>query len=167
MPTLSVRRYDYESLKAQLRPAARIVVVSCDSCARQSADLGGMKGLQGLSRKLAADGFDVVRRELLPVACSPENWQRLLADDAVRRLLTGADVLIPLACAAGVQRAGESVPGIVVLSVTETLGKGTFSPATGALLTEPADGVQIDIDDPAGIPLGDAAGRLGLHLGGF
>ena len=167
MPTLSVRLFDYETLKTHLKSEDRIVVLSCDACAKQSGGLGGEAGLNGLADKLAADGFEVSHRELLPVACSPDQLSDRLQDEAARKLFEEADVVIPLACQAGVARSREVLPAAKILVVTRTLGKGPFSPEGGARLTEPLEGVDIEIDDPDGVPIAEAAERLGLHAGRF
>lgn len=167
MPTITVRRLEYDALVAQLTPEDRIVILSCDSCARQSDGLGGAGGLESLADRLVADGFNVVRRELLPVACSPEHLRDRLQDADTRKLFIGADVVIPLSCRAGASRATELLSDLKILKVTETLGRGSFSPETGARLTEPGQGVEIKIDDAEGISLADAAARLGLYSGSF
>ncbi len=167
MPILSVRLFDYETLKTKLKPTDRIVIASCDGCARLSADLGGATGLNNLADQLAADGFHVVHRALIHFACAPEHWEEHLADESVRALLEEADVIIPLACDAGEKLTHETLPGVTLLRVTKTLGKGAHAPETGARLTEPADDTPLDIDDPEGLPLNDAAKHLGLHPGSF
>lgn len=167
MPTITVRRFEYEALKARLTPDDRIVILSCDSCAKQSNGLGGEQGLGGLADKLAADGFKFVHRELLPAACSPEQLRDRLRDEAARKLFEEADVIIPLSCRAGVKTADEVLPDLRILRVTRTLGTGSFSPATGARLTQPLEGIGIEIDDAEGISVVEAAKRLGLYSGGF
>ena len=167
MPTISVRQYDYETLKMKLRHTDRIVILSCDGCARQSADLGGRKGLDSLADKLVADGFKVVHRALLPVACSPDHWQKHLSNETARKLIEEADVMIPLSCEAGEKRAREAMPGVTLFRVTKTLGKGTFSPESGAFLTRPSGNIKIDINESEGLPIGEAAKRLALYLGNF
>ena len=167
MPTITVRRLEYNGLKAELTREDGIVILSCDGCARESNGLGGTGGLTSLADKLVADGFNVVRRELLPVACSPEHLRVRLHNEDTRKLREGADVIIPLSCRAGASRATELLPGIEILRVTETLGRGTYSPETCARLTEPGQGVEIEIDDVEGILVADAAARLGLYAGSF
>lgn len=167
MPTISVRRYDYAGLKTKLKHTDKIVIVSCDSCARQCANLGGDKGLRALASKLKFDGFKVVHCELIPTACSGDHWRKLLENKTIRKRFEGADVLISLSCKAGEKEAAETVGRVRLLRVTKTLGKGTFSPETGALLTEPMAGVEVDIDEPEGLPISKAAKRLGLHHGSF
>ena len=167
MPTITVRRFDYETLKSKLAADARIVILSCDACAKLSADLGGEQGLESLSDKLLADGFSVVHRELLPIACAPDQLSDRLEDDAIRELFEDADVIIPLACQAGEKRAQETIPGSTILTVTRTLGKGSFSPEAGARLTEPLEDVALKVDDPEGMSVAEASERLGLHSGSF
>jgi len=165
--TVAVRRFDYEALRAELTPNDRIVVLSCDSCARLSDGLGGEQGLAGLADKLTADGFQVSCREVLPIACSLEQLRSCIDDQANRQLFEEADVVIPLACQAGVEKAREALPGVRVLQVTETLGKGVFSPETGARLTEPIESTGLAVDAAKGMPLDEATDRLGLHAGSF
>ena len=166
MPTITVRRFDYETLKTKLTPEDKILILSCDSCAKLSDGLGGEQGLNSLADKLAADGFHVVPRELLPAACSPEQLRLRLDDETNRKLFEDADVLIPLSCRGGIENGKEVVPGPRILTVTRTLGKGTFSSETGTRLTEPLEGIEIEIDDE-GISLAEAADRLGLYSGSF
>jgi len=167
MPTISVRRLDYETLRTRLKADNRIVILSCNACAKQSDGLGGEEGLNGLADRLVADGFEVIHRELLPVACSPDQLRPRLQAGAVRELFDQADLLIPLSCQAGVDRAAEVLPDLTVLQLTETLGKGTYSPEKGARLTEPRDGIDIAINDPEGLSIPDAAKQLGLYPGSF
>ncbi|MCP4643900.1 MAG: hypothetical protein GY851_25885 [bacterium] len=167
MPIITARLFEYEDLKDRLKPEERIAIFSCDGCAKQSGGLGGEEGLNNLADKLVADGFDVVRRELLPFACSPEQWNERLEDEALRTLFQEANVVIPLSCTAGEDTVNGLLPGVRILNVTKILGKGTYSPETGARLTEPAEDVELDIDDPEGIPLDEAAKRLGLYPGSF
>ena len=167
MPTISVRQYDYAGLKTKLKHTDKIVIVSCNSCARQCANLGGENGLQALAGKLEFDGFKVVHCELVPTACSVDHWRKLLENKTTRTRLEEADVLISLSCKAGEKEAAETAGRVRLLRVTKTLGEGTFSPETGALLTEPMAGVEVDIDEPEGLPISEAAKRLGLHHGSF
>ena len=167
MPTLIARRFDYEELKAKLRPHDKIVILSCDSCAQKSNNVGGRQGLDSLADKLLADGFNVLRRELIPAACSAEQLKDRLQDEPTRRLFEEADVVIPLCCRMGEKKLIETSPALRILPVTRTLGKGSYSPETGARLTAPAEDVELQIDDPDGIALSDAARQLGLPDGSF
>ena len=167
MPTITVRLFDYETLRARLNRDDRIVILSCGACARQSDGLGGQAGMDTLADKLTADGFTVVGRQLLGIACSAGQWADRLQDKAIRELMERADVLIPLSCQAGSGRAAGMLPNVRILRVTRTLGKGTYSPEKGARLTEPVEDVDLQIDDAEGISIPEAARRLGLHPGSF
>jgi hypothetical protein len=167
MPTITARQFEYEELKSRLNPGDKILILSCNACARQSDRLGGEEGLQALAGKLEADGFSVHHQELIPIACSPTQLDNRLEDEDVRRLFQDADVVIPLACDAGNDRVRGALPNARILRVTKTLGKGTYSPERGARLTEAAPGVEIEIKDSDGLPVAEAARRLGLHPGSF
>ena len=164
--TVTVRLFEYETLKAKLKPEDRIVILSCDSCAKHSGGLGGGYALDSLADKLAADGFNVIDRGLLPVGCSAEQLNDHI-DEASRKLFEEADVIIPLSCRKGIDRAAEALPGIKILRVTKTLGAGTFSPEDGVRLTAPLDDIEIEIDGADGIALAEAADSLGLCVGSF
>ena len=164
---VTARRYTYEDLKSKLMTEERILVISCDSCARLNNGLGGEEGATSLAKKLKDDGFDVAHHELLNVACSPDELKGRLNDVKIRELFEGADVIIPLSCSAGIERVKEAIPKLRILRVTETLGLGTYSPETGVHLTEPFPDIGLEIDDEDGISLAEAAERLGLHTGSF
>jgi hypothetical protein len=165
MATLTLRLYDYETLRAKLPPGCRIAILSCGSCARLSDGLGGEQGLTSLAEKLTADGFQVICREVLPIACARDALATL--GESGNRLLDEADAVIPLACAAGIRRAGERVPPERLCVVTRTVGKGTFTTQDGARLTDATAETRLDIDTAEGLTLTEAAARLGLHAGGF
>ena len=167
MPTITVRLFDYDTLKSKLKPEDTIVVLSCDGCAKQSDGLGGEAGMEGLADRLSGDGFRVVHRELLPIACSHDQLPERLQEERVRRLFDDADVLIALACRAGEERASDVLPDLKMIRVTQTIGRGTYSPEGGARLTEPAEGVELEVDTPEGISLEEAARQLGLQAGSF
>ena len=67
---ISVRQFDYDTLKSKLTPEDKIIVVSCNNCAKKCKGLGGRPGLAALADKLDADGFNVLHRELIGIACS-------------------------------------------------------------------------------------------------
>jgi len=164
---VTVRLSEYEELRGKLQPDERIVILSCDSCAKLNNGLGGEQGVKSLTDKLIEDGFNVIHRELLNVACSPDELKKRLNDMKTRKLIEEADVIIPLSCSAGIERVEESMPKLRILRVTETLGLGMYSPETGVRLTEPFTGIDIEIDDKDGISLIEAADRLNLYEGSF
>lgn len=165
MATLTLRLYDYETLRAKLTPGCRVAILSCGSCARRSDGLGGEQGLSSLAAKLTADGFRVICREVLPIACAKNALANL--GEAGNRLLDEADAVIPLACMAGIRRTQERVPQARLLVVTRTVGQGSFTSENGARLTETTADTGLEIDRAEGLSLAEAAARLGLYAGGF
>jgi hypothetical protein len=165
MATLTLRLYDYGTLRAKLTPGCRVAILSCGSCARLSDGLGGEQGLEDLAEKLTADGFQVICRKVLPIACAKDALAIL--GEAGNRLLDEADAVIPLACAAGIRRTQERVQEARLCVVTRTVGKGSFTSETGARLTEAAADTGLIVDTADGLSLAEAAARLGLQAGRF
>lgn len=151
MATLTLRLFNYGTLRAKLTPGCRVAILSCGSCARLSDGLGGAQGLERLAAKLTADGFQVVCREVLPIACAKNALANL--GEAGNRLLDEADAVIPLACAAGIRQTQERVPPARLCVVTRTVGKGSFTSDTGARLAEAALGTGLEIDPRREFPL--------------
>jgi hypothetical protein len=165
MATLTLRLFDYGTLRAKLTPGCRVAILSCGSCARLSDGLGGEQGLSSLAAKLTEDGFQVICREVLPIACA-KNALAILGE-AGNHLLDEADAVIPLACAAGIRRTQERVQEERLCVVTRTVGKGSFTSETGARLKEAAADTGLIVDTADGFSLAEAAARLGLQAGGF
>ena len=164
---ISVRRFDYDTLKGQLKPDEKIVILSCNNCAKKCNGLGGRPGLKSLGDKLEADGFDVTHRELCGIACSLDLVRKRAKEEATRKFFEEADVVIPLSCEDGEDAAILAFPHARVLKVTKTLGIGWGSPKEGVRLTTPLAGVDLEIDSPQGITIDAAAEQLGLYAGGF
>jgi len=164
---ISVRQFDYDTLKKQLQPEERIVILSCNNCAKKCKGLGGRPGLKSLGDKLEADGYNVILRELCGIACSLDLVRKRAKEDATRKFFEQADVVIPLSCEDGEDAAVIAFPQARILKATRTLGIGWGSPKDGVRLTTPLAGVDLKIDDPQGITIDEAAEQLGLFAGGF
>jgi len=164
---ISVRRYDYDTLKKDLDPEDKIVILSCNNCAKKCKGLGGRAGLKSLGVKLEADGFNVTHRELCGVACSLDLVRKRAKEESTKRFFAEADVIIPLSCEDGEDAAMMAFPHARVLKVTKTIGIGWGSPKEGVRLTTPLAGVDVKAKDPAGITIDEAAEQLGLPAGGF
>lgn len=167
MTTISARLFEYEGLKAELRPDEKIAIFSCDNCARRCDGLGGRKGLTTLADKLTADGFSVVCRELFRALCSRKHLLARLEVEECQELLIQVDLILPLACEAGTERVRELLPDHRVLETTKTLGIGITRPETGVRLVKPAEGLILEVDATTGLSLHEAAQRLGLYPGSF
>ena len=164
---ISVRNFDYDGLKEKLTPEDKIIVFSCNNCAKKCKGLGGRAGMKSLGDKLKADGFNVILQELCGVACSLDLIRRRANEEATKALFEAADVLIPLSCEDGERALPVVFPGKRIIKVTTTLGIGWGSPKDGVRLTTPLAGVNLQIDSPQGITIDEAADQLGLYAGGF
>ncbi len=164
---ISVRNFEYETLKKELSPDDKIIVFSCNNCAKKCKGLGGRPGLKALGDKLDADGFNVVRRELCGVACSLDLIRRRANEESTKASFEEATVIIPLSCEDGERALPAVFPDKKIIKVTKTLGIGWGSPKEGVRLTTPLSGVNLKINSPAGITIDEAAKQLGLFAGGF
>ena len=164
---VSARQFDYDSLKSKLKPEDKIIVLSCNNCAKKCNGLGGRAGLASLADKLEADGFNVILRELIGLACSVDLNIKRTQEDATKKIFEEADVIIPLSCEEGEMAAELAYPNAKVILVTKTIAIGWTSPSLGLRVTTPAAGVDLKIDSPEGITLDEAAEQLGLFPGGF
>lgn len=162
---IALRRMSYEKLRDTLDRQAKIIVLSCNNCARIYG-LGGRTGLAALADKLDADGFDVTRRELIGFGCAVDLVGKRRKDPATKEVFEQADVILPLACEHGQQSIRMAFPDKQVPDLSRTLGIGWWSAET-VRLTHCTSGVDLDVQGPGGMPLDDAARHLGLHTGPF
>ena len=105
----------YESIKSQLCKEDKIEIAACNACAK-ICETGGQDKMNELAEKLEKDGFNVVDKTLIPRACSI---------DMARGLKHKKDVLIILACDAGVYVLKKLFPEKKVINALNTIGLGT------------------------------------------
>jgi hypothetical protein len=164
---LSVRLFEYEDLKKKLKKDEKIIVFSCNNCAKKCMNMGGRVGLKNLSDKLEADGYNVIHRDLCGIACSVDLILRRKNEEATAPLFEQADVIIPLACEDGEEAVGHVFPDKKIMKVTKTIGLGWGSPVDGVRLVDVLAGVPVDSGGPEGITLQQAADQLELPVGSF
>ena len=164
---LSVRRLSYSELKKSLNKQQKIVVLSCNNCAKKCLGLGGRVGLKALSDKLEKDGFNLIHRELVGFACSVDLVSKRGKEESTREYFSQADVILTLACEDGEHAVANAFPAVSVPKLNRTLGIGWGSPSLGVRLTHPISGITLEIDLPEGIPLDEAAKKLNLESGSF
>jgi len=162
---IAMRQMSYEALRDSLDRKARIIVLSCNNCARVYG-LGGRAGLKALADKLEQDGFQVIHRELLGFGCAVDLVAKRGKDPATRELFSQAEVIVPLACEHGQRATRMAFPDKQVPGVSRTLGIGWWTAGT-VRLTHCVSGVDLKIVDPQGMPLEEAARALGLETGPF
>jgi hypothetical protein len=162
---IAMRKMDYPALRDSLDRQARIIVLSCNNCARVYG-LGGRVGLKALADKLEGDGFNVIRRELVGFGCALDLVAKRRKDPATKDRFEQADVILPLACEHGQQAIQMAFPDKEVPEVSKTLGIGWWTSET-VRLTHCVSGMDLTIDDPQGMTLDEAARRLGFETGPF
>jgi hypothetical protein len=164
---LSARLFEYDELKKKLKKDEKIIVFSCNNCAKKCDGLGGRVGLKALCDKLEADGFNVTRRELCGIACSLDMIEERAQNEATAKVFEQADVIIPLSCEDGEHAIHHVFPHVKIVRVTKTIGIGWASPQEGVRLTDVLAGVPVKVPGPQGITLKQAADQLKLPVGAF
>ncbi len=164
---ISVRKFEYEELEKQLGADDKIIVFSCNNCAKKCNGLGGRVGLAALADRLEADGHNVILRELCGIACSLDMIRRRGTDEATAQQFADADVIIPLACEDGEHAVAYAFPHARVIEVTKTLGIGWGSPQAGVRLCVPLSGIDLPQTGPEGMTIQQAADHVKLPCGSF
>lgn len=104
----------YGIVRGMLKKWKTVGVVSCNSCAR-ACETGGKEKMEELANRLTQDGFNVVDKELLPMACNIE---------AVKKPNYQADYLVVLACDSGLCTLQTLFPNKVAVPALDTVGIG-------------------------------------------
>jgi hypothetical protein len=155
----TLRTMTYPQLKGSLEKGARVIIWSCNTCARFCEGMGGREAVERLANRLREDGFEVVHEELVTASC--------LLDKVISKVerhpdeFGSADVIIPLTCSEG-QRTLEMATDVKVLDACRTVGHGIHS-EKGMMITFLVDHGQLD--EP--ISLQEAAEMYGLHVGSY
>ena len=104
----------YGVIMGLLRKGEKIGVVACNSCAR-ACETGGRVKMDEVAERLKGDGFAVVDEDLIPMCCNL---------DLVRKPEYEGDVLIVLACDAGVFTLNKLFPEKKAIAANDTMGLG-------------------------------------------
>ena len=104
----------YGVIRGLLTEGDKIGVVACNSCAR-ACETGGRKKMDEMAGRLRNDGFSVVDADLISMACNL---------DLVRKPEYAGDVLVVLACDAGVYTLNKLFPDKKAIAALDTMGLG-------------------------------------------
>lgn len=104
----------YGVIVGLLHKGERIGVVACNSCAR-ACETGGKAKMEEVATRLRKDGFTVVDEDLIPMCCNI---------DLVKKPQYEGDVLIVLACDAGVYTLNKLFPEKKTIAANDTMGLG-------------------------------------------
>ena len=104
----------YGVIKGLLKKWKKTGIVSCNSCAR-ACETGGQRKMEELAERLKTDGFDIVGTDLVPMACDL---------DLAKKPEYEGDVLVLLACDAGVFTYQTLFPEKKIVAALNTIGLG-------------------------------------------
>ena len=115
---MMARDRDYEQLRGELR-GERVLIWTCNTCARLSGGIGGSESAEKLMDALRGDGIDVVGVCYTSASCIMGKV-RAKGDP---EMILGCDTVLSLTCDVGAFCAGE-VFGKPVMNPIVTLGPG-------------------------------------------
>lgn len=104
----------YGVIEGWLHEEDKIGVVSCNSCAR-ACETGGTICMDEMADRLKEDGYTVVDKDLLPMCCNL---------DTVSKAEYEGDILVVLACDAGVYTLQKLYPNKRIIAALNTIGLG-------------------------------------------
>ena len=146
---ISVRSLSYDELKRNLSQDDKIVLWSCDTCAKHCG-IAGMEKMVALEDMLREDGFEVIRKELLSESCQVNLAKKHKA--AQEDIFNEATVIVTLTCELGYQCVRNVFPDKKVVGTAKTFGSGNFSNKKGPILTSPLPTTGLTLD-PEGYTL--------------
>lgn len=145
------RDRSYSDLRDELK-GKKVVIWTCNTCARLCFDIGGSESAGRLAEALRKDGIDVLGVYDTSASCL-EGKIRKKED---REVLDRADIILSLTCNIGALCV-KRVLGKEVLNPAVTLGAG-FAGEDRTLYICRDDGKELTIED-----LREAASERGLH----
>ncbi|MFP4170896.1 MAG: hypothetical protein ACLFUV_07735 [Methanomassiliicoccales archaeon] len=162
---ISLRNMSYDELKEHLDPDDKVAVWACNFCVK-FCGVGGRENMNALADKLEDDGYRVVRRELIGMSCLQDLVRKRRTDEATAPMFEEATAIIPLTCEDGYANVKTVFNDKKVINATKTIGLGVFSVEKGMCVNYPFEstGLEASVE---GIPLQEAAERLGLHHGPY
>lgn len=163
---ISLRRMTYDDLKTNLKKDDKIVVWACNNCIKFCDGLGGRESMNKLADKLEQDGYGIIRRELIGASCLLDLVRKRKMEESTAKTFEESTIILPLTCEDGYDNVKHVFNDKKVLNITKTIGLGVFSTKKGMCVNYPFEntGLEPSVD---GIPLPEAAKKLGLHSGPY
>ncbi len=103
-------------IKSKLKKGDKIGIISCNNCVR-ICGTGGKEKIKELAKKLEKEGFKVIDKDLIGMACEYD----LLKKDELK-----GKVNIALCCDAGVYNLKKIFPNKRLISALDTIGLGAW-----------------------------------------
>lgn len=148
------RDRDYGDLLGDLG-GRRVLVWTCNTCARFCDGLGGREAADALASRLAEDGVDVAGVVSSGACCFMRNARRMAEGQS------GYDTVLALCCDNGAADAREAT-GADVLNPVVTLGPGYLDDGGRPRVARVLDGRRVSDEG-----IDEAAGRAGCLTGPF
>ncbi|MBO4551816.1 MAG: hypothetical protein J5673_01295 [Candidatus Methanomethylophilaceae archaeon] len=140
---IMARSMDYPELLGKLS-GKRVLIWTCNTCARLCNNIGGTESSERLAEKLREDGVEVVGAMSISASC----LERKVMDRKEEAVSEKPDLILSLTCSIG-SSVAEKVFGRDIINPIDTFGYG--------LLT--GDGVPVLVRDGQGIPVDALSGR--------
>ena len=137
------RSVDYSELLGKLA-GKRVLIWTCNTCARLCNGIGGTESCERLAERLSKDGIDVAG----VVATSASCLEKKVFDKRDEMLSKQPDVILSITCSMGSANA-EKVFGKVTINPIETFGYGILD----------KDGVPVLFRNGSYIPVGDLSAK--------
>jgi ferredoxin len=158
---ISLRDLSYEELKDKLSKDDKIILWSCNTCIK-FCGIGGYDNMVLLENMLTADGYKVIGKELISIACMYSLAEQHRDDPNKNELFHEATAIIVLSCEDGYETAESVFGDKKVIRITKTLGVGNFSMDRGPVLTAPFESTGLEQTDE-GYTFPEIADKLNLY----
>lgn len=158
---ISLRTMSYEELKNALSKDDKIILWSCNTCIK-FCGLGGFDRMKQLEGMLNSDGYNVIGKELISIACMYNLAEQHRADEKKKAMFDEATAIITLACEDGNEVVKKVFEDKKVIGFTKTIGVGNFSMARGPVLTHPFEYTGLKQNEN-GYDYGELAAKCNLY----
>ncbi|MBV1820149.1 hypothetical protein ACIR03_09125 [Clostridium cochlearium] len=140
---ISLRSLSYEELKSKLSKDDKIVLWTCNTCIK-FCGIGGFDKLVTLEKLLKSDGYNVIGKELVSIACMYSLAEQHKNDPKKREMFNEATTIITLTCEDGYINTCNVFKDKKVIGIAKTLGIGNFSMDRGPILTHPFESTGLE-----------------------
>ena len=158
---ITIRAMSYEQLKGKLTKDDKIVIWSCDTCIKHCG-FAGFDKMSTLDDMLTADGYTIIKKELLGVSCVPDLINDRKSWKTKKQIFEQATAIIALTCDTAWDEISEAFPDLKIIQPMASLGVGIVSEERGTLLTNPFEDIDIDANIN-GTPIKEVAKKLKLY----
>ncbi|WP_461204980.1 2Fe-2S iron-sulfur cluster-binding protein [Clostridium sp. DL1XJH146] len=158
---ISLRSISYEDLKNKLSKEDKIVMLSCNTCV-VACGVGGTAMMTTLENMLTADGYNVIGKDLISIACTLNLVEKHVKDIKKKEMYDEATVIIPLVCENSLVGIEHIFKDKKVIPMNKTVGTGNLTMDRGVVLTNPLETTGLE-KNAEGYELYEVAEKLNLY----